>query len=113
MKRRRFVRRGDLRLVAAVLATVAFAVLLNQPSRSANRPTWLDSSVLRLNHPTATTLDSVVINMVPSDSSSAVALPTALPQRRVTAVRAERIASHGFDWQPQNSIADSPIFKNP
>lgn len=59
MKRRRIMRHGDLRLAAAVLATVAFAVLLNQPSRSANEPTWLDSTVLRLNLPAdAPTLDA-------------------------------------------------------
>ena len=54
MKRRRIIRRGDLRLAAAVLATVAFAVLLNhqpsQPSQT-SESIWIDSTVLRLNLP--------------------------------------------------------------
>ena len=49
--RRRLLRRGDLRIVAAIAATVAFAVMLNQPSSVPHVPTWNDSNLLRLNLP--------------------------------------------------------------
>ncbi len=41
MKRKKLLNRGDLRLVAAMLATAGFAVLLNQPS-APPEPTWTD-----------------------------------------------------------------------
>lgn len=50
MRLRRFIHPGDLRLTVAVVATVGFAILLNQPSKSADS-IWIDSTVLRLNLP--------------------------------------------------------------
>jgi len=111
MKRQNSIlRRGNLRIAAAILAIVGLAVMLNQPGplpESAIPPTWMrtwtDSSVLRLNLP----------------ESGPEAMPSKLPAPAVVAlaIHHETLPTHVATAAPrrdsQPAIYETPLAARP